>query len=163
MLLVFKTWYFCCLVPGDVECQTLQSKCFNLSFTQKIASMNCRFKIKLRERDSNRRLNYYYICIYIYIYIYIYICMYMCVCVSVCVSVRVWLLLSSVWRCTYISLHICMYVCMRAYIYIYIYIYISSSPSCHAAGIDIPDPLSPFLPIVHRLWQVFRASSRILT
>ena len=28
---------------------------------------------------------------------------------------------------------------------------------------DIPDPLSPLLPIVHRLWQVFRATSRILT
>ena len=36
------------------------------------------------------------------------------------------------------------YVC----IYIYIYIYISS---CHAASTDIPDPLSPLLPIVHRL------------
>ena len=40
--------------------------------------------------------------------------------------------------------------------------YISSS-SCRAASTDIPDPLSPFLPIVHRLWQVFRATSRILT
>ena len=28
---------------------------------------------------------------------------------------------------------------------------------------DIPDPLSPFLLIVHRFWQVFRATSRILT
>ena len=24
-----------------------------------------------------------------------------------------------------------------------------------AASTDIPDPLSPFFPIVHRLWQVF--------
>ena len=47
--------------------------------------------------------------------------------------------------------------------YIYIHIYTSSSSSCHAAGTDIPDPLSPLLPIVHRLWQVFRATSRILT
>ena len=39
----------------------------------------------------------------------------------------------------------------------------SSSSSCHAASTDIPDPLSPLLPIVHRLWQVFRATSRILT
>ena len=45
-------------------------------------------------------------------------------------------------------------------IYIYIYIYISSS--CHAASTDIPDPLSPLLAIVHRLWQVFRATSHIL-
>ena len=33
----------------------------------------------------------------------------------------------------------------------------------HAASTDIPDPLSPLLPIVHRLWQVLRAISRILT
>ena len=34
---------------------------------------------------------------------------------------------------------------------IYIYIYISS---CRATCMDIPDPLSPLLPIVHRFWQV---------
>ena len=28
------------------------------------------------------------------------------------------------------------------------------SSSCRAASTDIPDPLSPLLPIVHRLWQV---------
>ena len=32
-----------------------------------------------------------------------------------------------------------------------------ASSSCRAASTDIPDPLSPLLPIVHRLWQVFRA------
>ena len=32
----------------------------------------------------------------------------------------------------------------------------SSSSSCRAASTDIPDPLSPRLPIIHRLWQVFR-------
>ena len=47
----------------------------------------------------------------------------------------------------------------HTYIYIYIYIYIS----CRAASTDIPDPLSPLLPIVHRFWQVFWATSRILT
>ena len=31
---------------------------------------------------------------------------------------------------------------------------ISSSSSCCAASTDIPDPLSPLLPITHRLWQV---------
>ena len=54
----------------------------------------------------------------------------------------------------------------RVYIYIYIYISSSSSSSsssCRATGTDIPDPLSLLLPIVHRLWQVFRATSRILT
>ena len=44
----------------------------------------------------------------------------------------------------------------------YIYIYISSS-SCRAACADIPDRLSPFLPIIHRLRQVFRVTSRVLT
>ena len=39
----------------------------------------------------------------------------------------------------------------------------SSSSSCHAVSMDIPDPLLPFLPIIHCLWQVFRATSRILT
>ena len=39
----------------------------------------------------------------------------------------------------------------------------SSSSSCRAASTDILDPLSPLLPVVHRLWQVFRATSRILT
>ena len=36
------------------------------------------------------------------------------------------------------------------YICIYIYIYISSSSSYRAGSTDIPDPLSPLLPIVHR-------------
>ena len=40
---------------------------------------------------------------------------------------------------------------------------ISSSSSCLAASTDIPDPLSPLLPIIHRFWQVFRVTSRILT
>ena len=39
----------------------------------------------------------------------------------------------------------------------------SSSLSCRAASTDIPDPLSPLLPIVHRHWQAFRATFRILT
>ena len=39
----------------------------------------------------------------------------------------------------------------------------SSSSSCRAASTDIPDPLSPLLPIIHRFWQVFRVTSRILT
>ena len=35
----------------------------------------------------------------------------------------------------------------------------SSSSSSRATSMDIPDPLSPPLPIVHHLWQVFRATS----
>ena len=44
-----------------------------------------------------------------------------------------------------------------------IYIYISSSSSCRAASTDIPDPVSPLLPIIHRLRQVFRVTSCVLT
>ena len=33
----------------------------------------------------------------------------------------------------------------------------SSSSSCRATNTDIPDPLSPLFPIVHRHWQVFSA------
>ena len=39
----------------------------------------------------------------------------------------------------------------------------SSSSSCRAASADILDPLSPFLPIMHRLRQVFRVTSCVLT
>ena len=39
----------------------------------------------------------------------------------------------------------------------------SSSSSCRATSTDIPDPLSPLLPIAHRPRQVFRITSRILT
>ena len=38
-----------------------------------------------------------------------------------------------------------------------------SSSSCCAASMDIPDPLSPLLPIIHHFWLVLRATSRILT
>ena len=42
--------------------------------------------------------------------------------------------------------------------------HISSSSSSYRAGsTDIPDPLSPLLPIVHRPRQVFRTTSCILT
>ena len=39
----------------------------------------------------------------------------------------------------------------------------SSSSSCRAASTDIAYPLSPLLLIVHRLWQIFRSTTRILT
>ena len=42
------------------------------------------------------------------------------------------------------------YILFLSCIYIYIYIYISSSSSYRAGSTDIPDPLSPLLPIVHR-------------
>ena len=40
---------------------------------------------------------------------------------------------------------------------------LSSSSSCRAASMDILDSLSPLLPIVHRFWQVLRATSCIPT
>ena len=40
---------------------------------------------------------------------------------------------------------------------------VSSSSSCRAISIDIPDPLSPPLPIVHQFRQVLRATPCILT
>ena len=39
----------------------------------------------------------------------------------------------------------------------------SSSSSCRAGSTDIPDPLAPLFPIVHRLRQVFWTTSCILT
>ena len=38
-----------------------------------------------------------------------------------------------------------------------------SSSSYRAGSTDIPDPLSPLLPIVHRPRQVFRTTTCILT
>ena len=37
-----------------------------------------------------------------------------------------------------------------------------SSASCRAASTDIPDPLSPLLPIIHRFWQVIKVTSCVL-
>ena len=68
--------------------------------------------------------------------------------------------------CVCVCVYVCVCVCVCVYVYIYIYIYItyeSSSLSCRAASTDIPEPLSPLLSIIHRLWQIFRATSRILT
>ena len=45
----------------------------------------------------------------------------------------------------------------------WVYIYHHHSSSCNAASTDIPDPLSPLLPIIHRLRQVFRVTSCVLT
>ena len=46
---------------------------------------------------------------------------------------------------------------------IQLFFYKYSSSSCRAASTGIPDPLSPLLPVLHRLWQVFMATTRILT
>ena len=47
--------------------------------------------------------------------------------------------------------------------FLYSHCILPSSAACRAACTDILDPISPLLPIVHRLWQVFRATTRILT
>ena len=54
------------------------------------------------------------------------------------------------------ELQLCYYVHFRP-------INIRKSSSCRAASTDIPDPLSPLLPIIHRLRQVFRVTSCVLT
>ena len=89
--------------------------------------------------------------LYIYIYIYIYICN-----------------LTRKGGVNFIYIYIYVYICKfirwgGSIMYIYIYIYISSSSSYRAGSTDIPDPLSPLLPIVHRPRQVFRTTTCILT
>ena len=44
-----------------------------------------------------------------------------------------------------------------------IYCIYKVSSSCCTISMDIPDPLSPLLPIVHCFWQAFRTTSRIYT
>ena len=65
----------------------------------------------------------------------------------------------------YLTFYIYLYIYMQyMYIYIYIYIYMqSSSSSRRATSTDILDHLSPLLPIVHHLRQVFWVTSRVLT
>ena len=46
---------------------------------------------------------------------------------------------------------------------IFINSFVISSSSLHATNMDILEPLSPLLPIVHRFWQVLWATSLILT
>ena len=55
-------------------------------------------------------------------------------------------------------------LCSNFYVWlVYVCLNGVSSSSCHAACTDIPDLLLPLLLIVHRIWKVFRATSRILT
>ena len=63
----------------------------------------------------------------------------------------------------YIYIYIDTYIHIYIHTYIYTYIYISSSLSYRATSTDIPDPLLPLHTIIHRLWQVFRATSRFIT
>ena len=60
------------------------------------------------------------------------------------------------------SLSVYLSLSFSPHVHTHTHTYISLS-SCRATSTDIPDPLSPLLPIVHRLRQVFRATSRILT
>ena len=54
-------------------------------------------------------------------------------------------------------------ICVNMSVYLLGVLRYMSSSSCHAISTDIPDPLSPPLPIVHCFRQVFRATSRIDT
>ena len=64
----------------------------------------------------------------------------MCVCVCVCVSLRERL---------YVDRQILIYI-FNTFILFHKIMYIMSSSSYRAGSTDIPDPLSPLLPIVHR-------------
>ena len=62
-----------------------------------------------------------------------------------------------------IYIYIYMYTHTHTHTHIYIYIYIYIIIIMIAASMDIPDPPSTFLPIIHHLWQVFWVTSCILT
>ena len=101
-----------------------------------------------------------------------------CMCVCTCVCMYIYKCL-----CVYVSMHMCAYVfvCVRSCICTHmLYVCLSmgssilghdqkyssvssSSSSCRAASTDIPDPLSPLPSITHRLRQVFRVTSCVLT
>ena len=63
----------------------------------------------------------------------------------------------------YIFISYITWILSYTWTHMYIYISSSSSSSCRTTSTDIPDPLSPLLPIVHCFWQVFRVTSCILT
>ena len=44
-------------------------------------------------------------------------------------------------------------MCVHTHTHTHTHTHISSSSSCCAGSTDIPDPLLPLFPIVHRLWQ----------
>ena len=82
-----------------------------------------------------------YTSLYIYIYIYIYINVYIYVYLYICIFY------------TYICMYI-LFVCFSGMAIIWFYSIStihSSSSSCRAASMDNSDPLSPLLPIIHRL------------
>ena len=58
---------------------------------------------------------------------------------------------------------VCMFNILYIYIYILVCVYILSLSSCHAISTDIPDPLSPYVPIVHYFQLILRATTRIGT
>ena len=103
--------------------------------------------------------------IYQYIYVSVFINMYLCTCInqSVSFSLSNSLLLSlSLSVYTHTHTHTYIYTCVCVCVYIYIY-NLDSSSSFRAIIMDIPDPFSPFLYIVHRSRQVLRVTPHILT
>ena len=94
------------------------------------------------------------VCLYVYTYIYMYIYIYKFITLYTRTYIYTYI---QCYIYLYIDVYIQIYIRIYLYIYIYIYIYISSS-SCRAGSTDIPDPLSPLLPIVHRPRQVFRTT-----
>ena len=54
------------------------------------------------------------------------------------------------YMCVYICIYIYICICVCIYIYICVCVYMYISSSYRAGSMDIPDPLSLLLPIVHR-------------
>ena len=88
----------------------------------------------------------------IILYIHVCIVMCMCVCIHVCIIMYV---------CVYVFGYLLVFFSLASCFFVNVIFLFSSS--CRAASTDIPDPLSPLPPIIHRLQQVFKAPSRILT
>ena len=80
---------------------------------------------------------------------------------------KVWVNSISILGVTLIYIYVCMYVCVCVCIYVGWFVFFwhinHISSSSRAARTDVPDPLSPHFPIVHRLRQVFWTTSRIFT
>ena len=138
-------------------------------------------------------IHMYNICIYIYIrYIFIYINIYIYIYIYEYIYIYIFINISNSHTHIYIYIYIYIYLYRTAHKYRLNNIFIkskftfktkipkifiiskrifllsnwlssSSSSSCRAASTDIPDHLPPLLPIVYWLWQVFRATSHILT
>ena len=133
------------------------------------------FSKSFGDRSKSTNYNWYYthsllilwqglifVCTLVIYFRYIF-CRYLSIFWSYILFIFVYILvIYSIYICLYFG-HIFYLYLSIFWLYIFSYIFHLSSSSCHAASMDIPDPLSPRLPIIHRLWQVFRVTSLIIT